>query len=311
MVLDEGTREVLVAHARGDLSSSMAAARLLVLTRDVQGLCEALRHPGHGVDDCADDDTDDGGASWGSTARDILETLEHHRAAATSMLELLDREAATDADAPDSIDERLQRCRELFDWAVARSPESSVAAYSFGSQQLLDVATAELIDLMRRLEIVRPGLRLLDIGCGTGRLETALAPTLGAITGIDLSPAMIAHARQRCAAYGNVRFEVSDGRDLRPWADAAFDSVVMVDAFPYVYRAGGVALAERQLGEMMRVVRPGGQVGIFNLSYRGDPDRDRAEARAFAAALGLELRRNGSADLRSWDGLTFHFTRPR
>jgi hypothetical protein len=59
--------------------------------------------------------------------------------------------------------------------------------------------------------------------------------------------------------------------------------------------------------EAARVLRAPGDLVVFNLSYRGDPARDQADARELAAAAGFELARNGSSDLRSWDGRTFHF----
>jgi hypothetical protein len=88
------------------------------------------------------------------------------------------------------------------------------------------------------------------------------------------------------------------------------DTVLMVDAFPYVYRAGGFDLAVSFMAEIARVLRPGGQALILNLSYRGDPALDREEAGTLAAKAGLDLLRGGTADLRSWDGLTFQFRKP-
>ena len=294
-MLDDGTIEVLEAHARGQLSAPMAAARLLVLTQDVDllrlSLDQRLPTP---LDQAADR---------------ILRTLDHHGDAARAMLELLHRDADTRLDVSDPVAHNLQRCRDLFDWAVTRNPEGSVAVYSFGSPQLLDVATAELVSLLDQLGIARPSTRLLDIGCGTGRIEHGLAPLVDRVVGVDLSPEMIAHARQRCQPHPNVELDVIEGDDLRRWGDASFDAVVMVDMVPYLYRVGGTEFTERYLGEVVRVLRPGGQIGIFNLSYRGDPDLDRADAERFAHRYDLHLLRNGIADLQSWDGLTFHFIR--
>jgi hypothetical protein len=55
------------------------------------------------------------------------------------------------------------------------------------------------------------------------------------------------------------------------------------------------------------VLRAAGDLLVLNLSYRGDLARDRADAEAFARAAGFELRRAGTADLRTLDGRTFHF----
>ena len=291
--LDPGTQELLKAHARGELSATMTAAKLLVWTRNVDGLREGLRTHGPA------------NGRLGQASAAVLATLEHSAEAAQAMLELLDRDAAM-LDAPAaSIEDRLACCRDLFDWAVKHSPQGSVAVYSFGSQRLLDAATAELVALLGRLGVVWPEATILDIGCGIGRLEVALAGRAAGITGIDLSPAMIAHARKRCRPYPNVTLQLSPGKDLCPFARAAFDTVLMVDTFPYLYRAGGSEFAGSFMAEIARVLRPGGHAVIFNFSYRGDHALDRRDAAEFAAELGLELLRNGRADLRSWDGLTF------
>jgi hypothetical protein len=49
---------------------------------------------------------------------------------------------------------------------------------------------------------------------------------------------------------------------------------------------------------------------ILNLSYRGDLELDRKDARRLGEAAGLRVLRNGTADLRLWDGATFHLRKP-
>ncbi|MFI2667366.1 class I SAM-dependent methyltransferase [Micromonospora carbonacea] len=78
-------------------------------------------------------------------------------------------------------------------------------------------------DLLRRY--APPGPRLLDVGCGTGRDAGWLAQLGWAVTGIDTSTAMLAHARRR---HPRVRFVAADmrGFDL----DARFDAVTCLDS---------------------------------------------------------------------------------
>jgi ubiquinone/menaquinone biosynthesis C-methylase UbiE len=66
-----------------------------------------------------------------------------------------------------------------------------VALYSLGSPDILDRATSEIVARLAEWELLRLDLMVLDIGCGIGRVERALAPHVGAITGIDVSPCMI------------------------------------------------------------------------------------------------------------------------
>jgi SAM-dependent methyltransferase len=119
---------------------------------------------------------------------------------------------------------------------------------------------------------------------------------------------MIEAARKRCAGLPNVRLLVTSGRDLAAFADRAFDAVVAVDSFPYLY-ASGIAPVAIHIREAARVLRPGGDLVILNLSYRGDIEADRRDVRHLAAEAGLTVLRNGESAFRLWDGLAFHLRR--
>jgi hypothetical protein len=84
-----------------------------------------------------------------------------------------------------------------------------------------------------------------------------------------------------------------------------------VDAFPYLYQAGGTELVQRHVLGAARVLRVPGELVVLNLSYRSDPAADLADAQAFSRLSGLHLERAGTSDLRSWDGRTFHFRKQR
>jgi ubiquinone/menaquinone biosynthesis C-methylase UbiE len=100
--------------------------------------------------------------------------------------------------------------------------------------------------------------RVLDIATGTGlSAETALAvvgPT-GHVAGIDISPAMVAKARERLGDAPNVALSVEDGEAL-PFPDESFDAVLCnlgLLFFPDPVRG---------LMEFRRVLRPGGRVAV-------------------------------------------------
>jgi ubiquinone/menaquinone biosynthesis C-methylase UbiE len=150
---------------------------------------------------------------------------------------------------------------------------------------------------------------VLEIGCGIGRFAQALALRVAAFTGIDLAPGMIEAARARCAGLSNVTLLETSGRDLAPFPDGSFDLVLAIDAMPYIYRAG-TALVATHFAEAARVLRAGGDFLILSMSYRGDLERDRQDARELAAAAGLQRLRSGTSDLRLWDGATFHLRKP-
>jgi ubiquinone/menaquinone biosynthesis C-methylase UbiE len=103
---------------------------------------------------------------------------------------------------------------EVTTFDVAESEEASVALYSLGNPALLGAATGELVRLLQEWGVSRPSRAVLDLGCGIGRVAARLAPPVGSVRGIDISPGMIAAARRRCAGLPNVQFAVCDGADL-------------------------------------------------------------------------------------------------
>jgi SAM-dependent methyltransferase len=105
--------------------------------------------------------------------------------------------------------------------------------------------------------------RVLDVGCGTGRLAFALArrPHIDGVQGIDCSAPYIEHAR-RHRHNAEVDFQVGDARAL-PFADASFDHALSSLALQFVPDA------DRAVREMRRVTRPGGVVAASTWDTRG------------------------------------------
>lgn len=200
------------------------------------------------------------------------------------------------------------RCREAFDRLVQESEEASVALYSLGSPELLELATREVVALLERWGVLVPGRTVLDYGCGIGRLAPLVAPRVRALYGVDVSPNMVAAARRRSAHLPNTHFAECSGEDLAALADSSFDLVIAMDSLPYVWQ-GGPGLVERVFGELSRVLRPGGDLVLLNVSYRDDPAADRSDVERLAAAYGLDVLVSGSAPFELWDALAFHLRR--
>jgi len=99
---------------------------------------------------------------------------------------------------------------------------------------------------------VRTESRVLDVATGTGLVARALASRYGCtVVGVDQSPGMLAEARRR--ANGKLEF-VEASADALPFGDGEFDALT----FTYLLRY--VADPAATLGELARVVRPGGSV---------------------------------------------------
>ena len=102
---------------------------------------------------------------------------------------------------------------------------------------------------------LRPGERLLDVGCGTGALLHPLSRRHpdARLTGVDPVPEMLAVARRRLPLDIELR---AGWAERLPFEDEQFDVVVSCNAFHY-FQAPAAALRE-----MMRVLAPGGRLVI-------------------------------------------------
>jgi ubiquinone/menaquinone biosynthesis C-methylase UbiE len=111
-----------------------------------------------------------------------------------------------------------------------------------------------------------PAAAVLDAGCGTGVVARALAARdgfAGTVTGVDLSPEFIAVAGRLAreeAVAERVEFLTGDAHDL-DFPAASFDAVVAHTLVSHVRDPLAV------LGEVARVVRPGGSVAVFDGDY--------------------------------------------
>ena len=139
------------------------------------------------------------------------------------------------------------------------------------SPEFYATGRAEIEGILRRL--ARDGLvvrfaRVLDFGCGPGRLTEALADHASQVTGIDISREMIARARAQ-STHANASYLVNPHPDLRLLPSDSFDLCISHLVLQHV----GHELAVRYLREICRVLTPGGigeiQVPVGFGSVRG------------------------------------------
>jgi ubiquinone/menaquinone biosynthesis C-methylase UbiE len=98
-------------------------------------------------------------------------------------------------------------------------------------------------------------LNILDVGCGSGLIETFLVDRYRKITAIDVSRELLESAKKVVA---NVDFQFYDGKKM-PFPDNSFDLVFSICVFHHIDHEHRLIL----LNEMKRVVRPGGCVAIY------------------------------------------------
>ena len=151
------------------------------------------------------------------------------------------------ASAPDfaAIKQRQQATWASGDFAVVGT-----------TLQIVGESLAEAVDL-------RAGERVVDVAAGNGNATLAAARRFAQVTSTDYVPALLDKGRERARAeHLDVRFEVADAEAL-PYADASFD--VALSTFGVMFTPDHV----RAAGELVRVVRSGGRIGLANWTPDG------------------------------------------
>ncbi|MFL6194065.1 MAG: class I SAM-dependent methyltransferase, partial [Thermoanaerobaculia bacterium] len=240
--------------------------------------------------------------------REMAVLFHDHREGCERVADML-REHPDPAKMSGPPEEVVATFRRFFDRSVTRNEEASVAAYSLGDSGILSRAAEEVVERFQEWKLLGPERTTLEIGCGIGRMQAALAPRVAEAHGIDISPRMIEAARRRCAAFPNASFSVSSGRDLADFPAERFELVYAVDSFPYVHQAGP-EVVEAHFHEAARVLRPGGELLILHYSYRDSTEADRAEVRKLSRSAGLTVTMNGAQPFKLWDGVAFRMRKP-
>jgi SAM-dependent methyltransferase len=117
---------------------------------------------------------------------------------------------------------------------------------------------------------LKPGMRVLDAGCGTGNFERFIAdkpvPPI-VVDGIDGSAGMLRSAQRRCRNLDFVRFAAADLNERLPFDDETFDCVVSINVL-YALQDQDAAIRE-----LLRVLKPEGRLVISSPlpTYRVSP----------------------------------------
>ena len=137
--------------------------------------------------------------------------------------------------------------------------EFSKQASSFGDKGLT-LSNEDILDWIVGFLPLEKEFRVLDVAAGTGHLSRAIAPHVREVTAIDITPAMLAYAREETAriSLDNISFVEGSAEQL-PYEAEHFDLVVSRLAIHHFENP------IIQLREMVRVCKPNHTIGIIDL----------------------------------------------
>ncbi len=125
--------------------------------------------------------------------------------------------------------------------------------------QHIEKPAAEFVE---RLDI-KPGMKVLDVACGSGNLAVLAAEKGADVTGIDIAENLVNTAKKRAARLGlNIRFEQGDAEAM-PYDDGTFDLVMTMFGAMFCPRPDVAA------AELIRVCKPGGTIAMANWTPTG------------------------------------------
>jgi ubiquinone/menaquinone biosynthesis C-methylase UbiE len=108
-------------------------------------------------------------------------------------------------------------------------------------------------------------MRVLEIGCGAGRLLPALSRLFGEVHGVDVSSEMLREAEAVVANTSNIRLHKNNGYDLSSFEAKEFDFIFSAIVFQHVPQK---SIVENYIREAYRVLRPG---SVFKCQFEGHP----------------------------------------
>ncbi len=138
----------------------------------------------------------------------------------------------------------------------------AIAQFKEGQKQAwagfaaLEMVTGTAAPHLVRFAGVQRGAKVLDVACGTGVVALTAARAGATVTGLDLTPELIARARENTATTGlDVAWHQGDAEAL-PFGGGAFD--IVVSQFGHMF----APRPDVAIGEMLRVLRPGGTIAF-------------------------------------------------
>jgi cyclopropane fatty-acyl-phospholipid synthase-like methyltransferase len=174
----------------------------------------------------------------------------------------------------DGLKSTLRSMREDWDRRARENARHYVATrqadwtdeefFASGEREVADEILGDMANIAQGREPA--GMRVLEIGCGAGRVTRALARVFGEVHAVDVSGEMVAQARAALAGQANARVYQNNGMDLSVVPDLPFDFAFSVIVFQHIPSRDVIASYFR---EVARLLRPG---ALFKVQVLGRPE---------------------------------------
>ena len=195
-----------------------------------------------------------------------------------------------------SMDAQLEKMRE--DWD-RRAKENARYYVATGSRNWTDEAffasgektvAEEILTDLGNICQGKPQseMRVLEIGCGAGRVTRALAAVFGEVHGVDVSGEMVRQAKAALAERPNAFVYQGNGKDLTVLPELEFDFAFSSIVFQHIPSRD---IIENYVREVNRLLRPG---GLFKFQLQGDVS---IEAKADDTWLGVAFSEQQAVDM--------------
>jgi ubiquinone/menaquinone biosynthesis C-methylase UbiE len=168
---------------------------------------------------------------------------------------------------PHALKARTERIAKVFDNLFLRSEKS--AAFSAFCERALgrDLCqhnVADILQLEKLLEVLnlKPGDRVLDMGCGSGKIAEYISDlTQAYVLGIDIAVGALDRARARTQEKRNrLAFQEGNMNNLS-LPPASMDTIIAVDTLHFTENV------QKTIGQMKALLKPHGQMGLFSFQY--------------------------------------------
>jgi ubiquinone/menaquinone biosynthesis C-methylase UbiE len=149
-----------------------------------------------------------------------------------------------------------QNYKKFWDDKASTTQGALLAVDGSANEQVLQLTGAYSARQVATALALRSSDRVLELGCGVGRIGHLLAPQVAHWEGADISANMLKVARERLASHANVGFTELVRTSLAPLPDASFDKAYCVAVFIHMDKEDFYLYLE----ELARVVKPGGLI---------------------------------------------------